>query len=127
MNKSQKTILVVEDEPSISQVCSKVLSEEGHRIDIATNSSIARKILDLQDYDLYLIDIMTPEMNGIELYQWLAETKPQQTSRIIFTGGYPYDREGSDILTGFDGQFLPKPFSPSELREVVREFFDETV
>ncbi len=122
-----KSILVVEDEPYLSEICSRVLTEDGYHVDIAPNSQIASKILQLQEYDLYLIDIRTPEMNGLELYQWMNENNPRLARRIIFTGGYPYERDGNETLASFEGQFLPKPFSPSELRETVREFFGQII
>jgi len=116
-----KRILVVEDEPAISQVCLRTLTNEGLEVDIAVNGNVAQDMLEKKDYDLCLIDIRTPVMNGKELYQWLEEKHPKLTDRVIFTTG---DVMGKDIQ-GFLDQtarpFLPKPFTPDELRTIVRE------
>ena len=122
-----KTILVVEDEPSISQVCTKVLTKNGYKVDVATNAKIAQEILDVREYDLCLLDIRTPAMNGIELYQWLMKKHPEQANRIIFTSGYTYNQDADETLSLFEGQFLAKPFTIKELQSTVGEFFKEAV
>ncbi len=68
-----KRILVVEDEPAISQVCQRALTGEGFEVDIAVNGEVAQEMLGGKDYDLCLIDIRTPVMNGKQLYQCIQE------------------------------------------------------
>jgi CheY-like chemotaxis protein len=116
-----KTILVVEDEPAISQVCQRVLSSEGLKVDIAANGSMAQGMLAQKDYDLAFLDIRAPVMNGKELYHWIKEKHPRLVNRVIFTTG---DVLGGDIKSFFEQAqrpFLPKPFTPQELKAVVRE------
>ncbi len=116
-----KRILVVEDEPAINEACQRVLTSEGFEVDIAVNGRVAQDILEEKQYDLCLIDIRTPEMNGIELYQWLKEKYPQQVERVIFTTG---DVMGGDTITFIeqtDRPYLPKPFTPDDLKAVARE------
>jgi len=117
-----KRILVVEDESAISQVCQKVLTSEGFEVDIAINGEVALDMIEEKQYDLCLIDIRTPVMNGKELYLWLEEKHPKLASRVIFTTG--------DVMGGGDTQifleqaarpFLPKPFTPDELRAIVKQ------
>ncbi len=116
-----KRILVVEDEPAISQVCLRVLTSEGFDVDIAVNGKVAQGMIEEKQYDLCLIDIRTPTMNGKELYQWLEEKHHQQAERVIFTTG---DVMGGDTITFIeqtDRPYLPKPFTPDDLKAVVRE------
>jgi DNA-binding response OmpR family regulator len=117
-----KRILVVEDEPAICDVCRRVLTGEGFDVEIAVNGRIAQDMIEERQYDLCLIDIRTPAMNGKELYLWLEEKHPKLASRVIFTTG--------DVMGGGDTQifleqvarpFLPKPFTPDELRAILRE------
>jgi len=118
---SVKRILVVEDEPGISAVCQRVLTSEGFEVDIAVNGKVAQDMLGEKDYDLFLIDVRTPLMNGKQLYQCIQEKHPKLIDRVIFTTG---DVMSKDIQ-GFLGQaarpFLPKPFTPDELRTIIRE------
>ncbi len=116
-----KCILVVEDEAAISQVCLRVLTGEGFEVDIAVNGKVAQDMIEEKQYDLCLIDIRTSEMNGIELYQWMEENYPQLSSRVIFTTGDVMGGDTQSFLEQAGRPFLPKPFTPSEIRAVLRE------
>ncbi len=124
-SSSVKTILVVEDEPAISQVCLRVLTGEGFKVDIAVNGKVAQGMLEVKQYDLCLIDIRTPEMNGNELYQWMEEKHPQLASRVIFTTGDVMQGDTQSFLEISGRPFLPKPFTPDELKAIVRQTLKE--
>ena len=120
-----KRILVVEDEPAIGDVCRRVLSGEGFEVDIAVDGKVAQNMIKEKQYDLCLIDIRTPTMDGREFYQWLREKNPQLATRVIFTTG---DVMGGDIqsfLEQVTRPFLPKPFTPDELKTKIREALKE--
>jgi len=118
---SVKRVLVVEDEPSISQVCLRVLTSEGFEVDIAVHGGIAQNMLGEKDYDLCLIDIRTPVMNGKQLYQWINEKHPKLLNGVIFTTGDLINGDIRSFLEQAGRPFLPKPFSLDELRTIVRE------
>lgn len=114
-------VLVVEDEPSISQVCLRALVEEGFEVDIAENGAQAQEKLKAKDYDICLIDIMTPVMDGKQLFRWITEKHPDLVTRVIFTTGDSINPDTRIFLDRADRPFLPKPFTLDELRTVVRE------
>jgi len=120
-----KKILLVEDEPAISQVCLKVLTSagfsEGFEVDIAVNGKVAQDMLGEKDYDLCLIDIRTPLMNGKQLYQCIQQKHPKLINRVIFTTGDLIAGDTQSFLQQAGRPFLPKPFTPGELRTIVRE------
>jgi CheY-like chemotaxis protein len=116
-----KRILVVEDEPSICQVCLRTLTADGFEVDIAVNGSIAGKMIGEAEYDLCLIDIRTPIMNGKELYQYILDNYPDFTDKVIFTTGDVLDDNLASMLKGVERPYLPKPFTPDELKSIVNE------
>ncbi len=116
-----KRILVVEDEPAICNICQRVLTREGFEVDIAVNGRVAQDMIEEKQYDLCLLDIRTPKMNGIELYQWLQKKYPQLTSRVIFTTGSVMGGDTITFVEQTGRPFLPKPFTPKELRAIVQE------
>jgi len=118
---SVKKILVVEDEPAISQVCLRALTSEGFEVDIAVNGASAQNMLVEKDYDLCLIDIRTPVMNGKQLYQCIQEKHPKLIDRVIFTTGDVVGGDTQSFLELVGRPFLPKPFAPDELKTIVRE------
>ena len=119
-NANMKSILVVEDEPGIAKVCTRTLSAEGFQVEVAVNGKAALNALKEREYDLCLIDIRTPEMNGIELYGHLEEEHPATVNRVIFTTGDVLSGNIKAFLEKANRPYLPKPFTPDELRAIVR-------
>ena len=122
---SVRRMLVVEDEPAISDVCRRVLTGEGFEVDIAVNGKVAQGMIDEQQYDLFLFDIKLPVMNGQELYQWLKEEHPKQISKVIFTSGSVLGEDTQLFIEQTGRPFLPKPFTPDDLKAIVRENLEE--
>jgi len=120
LNKKSKRILVVEDEPAISRVCQQTLSGEGFEVDIAANGSIAEGMLEEKEYDLLLVDIRTPVLNGEELYQFITERHPELAKRVIFTTGDLLGSASEKFIEKSGRLFLPKPFTPDILRTTVK-------
>jgi len=114
-------ILVVEDEPSISQVCLRVLTAEGFDVDIAENGAKAQEKLKAKDYDICLIDIITPVMDGKRLYHWIVDKRPQLVKGVLFTTGDSVNPDTRIFLERVGRPFLPKPFTLDELKTVVKE------
>ncbi|MCJ7426355.1 MAG: response regulator [Dehalococcoidales bacterium] len=114
-------VLVVEDEPSISQICLRTLSGEGFEVDIAANGAEAQERLKAKDYDICLVDIITPVMDGKRLFRWITEKHPEMATRVIFTTGDSINPDTRIFLEQAGRPLLPKPFTLDELRNVVRE------
>jgi len=125
-DSNTKSILIVEDESSISDVCRRVLTKEGFTVDIAVNGKMAQDLLGKKIYELYLIDVRTPNMNGKELYEWLLKNFPQEINGVIFNTGDIKDDIGSFLETT-GRPFLLKPFFPGDLITIVRETLLRTV
>ena len=124
-----KNVLVVEDEISISKLCERVLNGEEFRVDIAGNGKIAQDMLcnlvDSNQYELCLIDIRTPEMNGIELYGWIADYNPRLANRVIFTTGSVMQQDIMDFIEQSGQPCLSKPYTPTALRTIVKDTLKE--
>jgi len=116
-----KRILIVEDEPRIRQVCQRTLTSQGYHVDFAINGATAEDMLMQEDYDLLLIDIKTPVMNGKELYKNIEGRYPKLLDRIIFTTGDVISNDTQGFLKQAGRPFLLKPFTPDELQAIVRE------
>jgi DNA-binding response OmpR family regulator len=121
-----RKILVMEDEPAISQICRRVLEGEGFEVNIAVDGSAAQELLGENDYDLALIDLRTPGMNGKEFYHWIKERHPALINKVIFTTGNVLGGDIKSFLEQAQRPFLPKPFTPNELTAVVRETLKQT-
>ena len=128
MNNSSidiKSILVVEDEPAIREICMKALSSEGYEVELVMNGKLAEEKLKEKKYDLLLIDIRTPVMNGKELYQYIVDKVPDMADRIVFTTGDIMAGNLQPFIEKTKRPFLPKPFTPKDLRKIVKETLEQ--
>lgn len=113
-------VLVVEDEHVISEVCRRTL-ENNYEITLASNGQAAIALFKNETFDLALIDIRTPLMNGEELYRWIKEHQPCMLPGIIFTTGDVNSRNTEHFLATVNHPYLPKPFSPKELAIIIEK------
>jgi len=116
-----KTILVVDDEPMIAGVLVDILSADGHRVHTAENGAVALEKLRGQTYDLILIDIKMPELDGPALYREIQRRYPDLPRRIIFLTGDVQSREAAAFLERTGAPSLSKPFRLEELRRLTHE------
>ncbi len=123
--KKIKRILIVEDEPAICQMCLRTLTAEGFEVDIAVNGTIAGRMLGEVDYDLCLIDLRTPIMNGKQLYQVIVEKNQKLIGGAIFTTEDRADVATKHFLESASRPSLRVPFTPDELKNIVQETLNQ--
>ena len=115
------SILVVEEDFYISDVCKKALSADGFTVALAADERTARKMLLAQDYDLILLEVRVPKAIGTGLYHWLNDERPEMARRVMFITGDVLIGDTLDFLKTSARPFLPKPFSLGELRARVKQ------
>lgn len=111
-------ILVVEDEHRIANSIKKGLEQEKYAVDVAYTGPDGFDLASTEDYDLVILDIMLPEMNGIEICQELRKNKIHIPILMLTAKGQTEDKvKGLDA--GAD-DYMTKPFSFDELLARVR-------
>lgn len=120
-SNNRTRVLVVEDEPSIALVFVRTLTAEGFEADVAVNGRIGLDMWRQNNYDLCISDIKTPYMNGIDMFQQLLLENPQVIDKFIFTTGDVLSGNIKEFLEMSGRPYLPKPFTPEELRDIVRK------
>jgi DNA-binding response OmpR family regulator len=116
-------ILVVDDERSISEVVSLYLNRAGYRVKIAHDGAAALQAIAAQKPDLVVLDLMLPEVDGLEITRRLRAAGDTPIIMLTAKGG-----EGDRILgleMGAD-DYVTKPFSPQELVSRVRAVLRRT-
>jgi DNA-binding response OmpR family regulator len=109
---SEPNILVVDDEPSISEVVSIYLQRAGYQVVVARDGQAALEAIERQPPDLVVLDLMLPKVDGLEIARRL---RAQGDTPIIMLTAR---REESDRITGLEmgaDDYVVKPFSPQEL------------
>jgi len=115
MKSKTKRILVVEDEPVISHICQKVLVKQGFSVDVATDGKKAIEKINNRSYNLCILDLRLPGINGFQLYQYLTDTCPELSQNVIFTTGDITSHQVFEFLNRSEKVYLEKPFTPGEL------------
>jgi CheY-like chemotaxis protein len=119
-----ETILLVEDEEDLLNLERTILSAAGYRV-ISTSSPREAQRLAHQEREglaLLLTDLVMPELNGWELYQWISLMNPGL--RTLFMSGYSSDVVHLEEALGPGRAFLQKPFSRATLLRKVRQVLD---
>jgi DNA-binding response OmpR family regulator len=117
------SVLVVEDEPSISEVVSLYLRRAGFQVWAARDGEAAIEMLTQQIPDLVVLDIMLPKADGLTITRWLRDRS--DVPIIILTAR----REESDRIAGLEmgaDDYVVKPFSPQELVSRIRAVLRRT-
>jgi DNA-binding response OmpR family regulator len=113
----EKSILVVEDEPSIAEVVSLYLRRAGYQVQTLANGQSALDTLEKRIPDLVVLDLMLPGVDGYTLTRWLRDRS--EVPIIMLTSR----REEMDRIAGLEmgaDDYVVKPFSPQELVSRVR-------
>jgi two-component system, OmpR family, response regulator len=120
-----KHVLVVDDEAHIREVVEYALLREGYRVTLAADGRAALELSDRQVPDLVVLDVMLPEIDGLEVCRVLRQ-KSRAPILFLSSRSEEVDRVVGLELGGDD--YLTKPFSPRELvarvRAVLRRYDD---
>lgn len=106
-------ILVIEDEVKIAQFIKRGLKEEGYAVDVAADGEEGHFILSSNEYDVIILDLMLPKMDGLTLCRALRK-EGNQTPIIILTAKDTVKDKVKGLDAGAD-DYLPKPFAFEEL------------
>lgn len=111
-------ILIVEDEVHLNQVLTKHLKNHGYAVDSCFDGEEARDYLEAAEYDVVILDIILPKVDGLELLSW-ARAAGISTPILLLTARASV----ADKVTGLDAgadDYLTKPFSLEELLARIR-------
>ncbi len=116
-------ILIVDDDKDLRDNISEVLDSAGFNVDLAANGTQALELLAQKQFDLALIDLVMPEMTGMELLAVISKRWPQ-TRVIMMTGFSTVDNAVAAIKNGAD-DYISKPFKIDDLQCSVRRSLEE--
>ncbi|GAB3773078.1 response regulator transcription factor [Spirosoma horti] len=106
-------VLLVEDEVSLASFIRKGIESEGYEIDVAYDGLVGKHLADYNRYDIIILDVNLPFINGFELCRYIKQQSPQQAVLILTAMDSLSDKE-SGFGAGAD-DYLAKPFVFREL------------
>jgi PAS domain S-box-containing protein len=114
-------ILVVDDEPSVLKMVSKLLGRSGHEVISADRGDRAIEIYEKSwpEIDVVVLDMIMPGMHGSEVFRKMREINPK--ARVLVCTGYSIDRDIQSALNSGAAGIVRKPFRPDQLLAMIGE------
>jgi DNA-binding NtrC family response regulator len=116
---SEARILIIDDDENIRKVLQAILEDEGYKVETAETAKKGIERSEKAFYNLALIDVRLPDMEGIELLSKLRGTKPKMR-KIIVTGHPTLQNAVSAVNKGADA-YVVKPFDMEKILQTIRE------
>ena len=123
-----KNILLVDDEPDVTYTITNILEDNGYKVDSFIDSTITLKSYKTNFYDLVILDIKMPKMDGFELYTKIREQDPNvkicflTASELYYENFRKVHSEFSKIID--EECFIQKPVRPNELIRKIEEIMN---
>jgi len=115
MNRNK--VLIVDDESNVCDFLSEYLEYKGFIPEIALSGAEAIQKIGNNDYDIVLLDLIMPEMNGFEVIEWIKQNK--KNLPIIVLSGVKDQNVANDALKSGAVDFIPKPIDLDLLEKVL--------
>lgn len=116
---SEATVLIVDDEPELLETISERLENHGFSVDTAGNGLQALEVLKKQTFDAIVLDMMMPEMDGIETLKRIRAKHPEM--QVILLTGHATVQKGVEAVKLGAMDFLEKPAEIEALSEKIKE------
>ncbi|MCP4115464.1 MAG: response regulator [Desulfobacteraceae bacterium] len=118
------TILLVDDEQGVIEVCSEMIESLGYSVKAVTSGGEAVDFMKEKggDVDLVILDMVMPEMNGFETYERIKSIVPD--AKVLISSGYSKKDDLVEILDPQLENFLQKPYGMAKLSEKINTVFD---
>jgi len=114
------SILVAEDNPMIRALISKLLAKRGHRADLVSNGKQALAAVQANSYDLILMDMQMPQMDGISATAIIRDLAgPERNVAIIALTGNALVGQRESCLAAGMNDYMSKPFEPAEFYAMI--------
>ena len=113
--KTDSKILIVDDIPKNIQMAMNILKNEGYKMFYAKSGEMTLKLVNEHDFDLILLDIMMPDMNGFEVCTKLKNEEKTKNIPIIFLSGKDSSQDVEQAYECGGIDYVVKPFITIEL------------
>lgn len=108
-------ILVVDDDRDLAESMADYLALDGHRVDIATTGQAGIKAASEKNYDLVLMDVVLPDINGVDSLRAIKKARP--STRVLLISGYSADFLDSTEIDAEILEVLTKPVDLNALNQ----------
>ncbi|MFC1953282.1 ATP-binding protein, partial [Chloroflexota bacterium] len=108
-------VLVIDDELTVQQYLTNVLTDEGHEVEVIDNGDDAIQKAGEEEYDVILLDIKMPGRSGIEIYNELRKKSAVIAKKIVFITGDVMGQDTESFLLKVNAPYIVKPFDTEQI------------
>jgi two-component system response regulator HydG len=123
MSSATVKTLVIDDDKTIRDACFQILSRLGYEVDLAVDGRRGLSLMEKGSYDLVLLDLVMPDLNGVEVLKRLKAL--DQAVQVVIISGHGTIASAVETIKLGAFDFLPKPFTPDDLRQVVKRALEK--
>src|SRR5512141_1961929 len=117
MPEAPAHILVIDDDKAMRDACFQILSRQGYRVELAASAKQGLTLLERLSFDAILLDLVMPDMDGLEALKRIRALDPDV--EVIIITGYGTIQSAVESIKAGAFHFLSKPFVPDDLRNLV--------
>lgn len=115
----QARIIVIDDEKNICKAAKEILEDEGYEVNTFSNPLEALKHLESERYDVAILDLKMPDIDGMEVLKIIKEKYPDMI--VVIITGYASVKTAVESIKLGAYDYVPKPFTTDELSAVVKK------
>jgi len=120
-----KKIIVVEDEQYLRDLYIQILQQEGYRVDSAEDGDIAFEKLSKNQYDLVLLDVILPKMDGLQILEKLSKMGGRKFDNTVLLTNLGQDLVVAKALDyGVRGYMIKSDYTPEEMINEVKGYLE---
>ncbi len=121
--EKEGSVLIVDDDPSIRKVLAAILEEKGYKIDTAETGKQAIQKSKTKFFNLALLDVRLPDMEGTELLTQMKQTTPPMIK--IMVTGYPSLQNAVEALNKGANAFIIKPLNIDQALMIIEKLLEK--
>lgn len=122
----QKRVLVVEDDLFLRELYTDILSAEGYKVETASDGEEALQKIKVGGYDLILLDIIMPKMDGLSVMRHMENNPPQNPNKcVIFLTNLDKDEEIKAALQLGQGYLIKSQITPGSLVNEIKVYLNK--
>lgn len=122
---SQISVLIVDDNQDLADGLCMVLEDENFHVSLAYNGADAIRIFNTGNFDIVFLDVKLPDMNGVEVFQYIHEKDPG--TKVIMMTGFRIEQVLAEVIENGDVEILRKPFDVKHVLNTLNQIRKESI
>ncbi len=123
MSDAPVRILVIDDDKAMRDACLQILTRQGYQVELAAGARQGLTLLERSSFDAILLDLVMPDMDGLEALKKIKALDPEV--EVIIITGYGTIQSAVETIKAGAFHFLSKPFVPDDLRNLVNRALEK--